>query len=378
MFKKNNYSKRALSTFEIIGACIVDIYYNEFYERAKLYRQSPKYNFDSITEAYKYIVKIYLTSFKNPTDYRKTIIRIHKYYYTTTKFQTISFSDCINNIVKHFLPEDFIDCSDNREKNRVLRTVLSNSIKQFSADILCTNILNDIIDNHSKPDLIRRMQDKMVEALMFEREKMFRSFFEATTKPNKNKDLSIIMKMKEEMIKLVKQNHMIVGKYNKLKDKTLVLLDLVKKKDKHVNLLEDKIKQMLHNNKVQNNIQNDNSRKDIYIPNTPSKVNISDNINTSNRNNLGVTISNNNYDMKQRYNQTPKLVNTQDISSIIVKEDQEIKQYNNDITENNTEDDSENNDENNDENSIEDAKEFQSVDTNIIGLNENEFFMDLN
>ena len=157
MFKKNNYSKRALSTFEIIGACIVDIYYNEFYERAKIYWQSPRYKFDSITEAYKHIVKTYLLSFRNPTDYKKTIVRIHKYYYTTTKFQTISFSDCINNIVKHFLPEDFIECSDNREKDRVLHVVLSNAVKQFSSDVLCTNILNSIIDNHSQPGLIRRI-----------------------------------------------------------------------------------------------------------------------------------------------------------------------------------------------------------------------------
>jgi len=281
MFKKNNYSKRALSTFEIIGACIVDIYYNEFYDKAKMYWQSPRYNFDSITEAYKHIIKTYILSFRNPKDYKQTVLRIHKYYYTTTKFQTISFSDCINNIVKHFLPEDFFESANNQERDAVLRLVLVNSVKQFSNDVLCSTILNSIIDDHSQLGLIRKMQDKMVQALMFEREKMFRNFFTATNNPNKSQDFTIIMKMKAEMIKLVKKNHILTNNYNKLKDKTMRLLDIVKGQKKRISKIEEELK---HNNKPdinvgskfseysnnkQSHIDNDRS---IYIPQQTGNV----------------------------------------------------------------------------------------------------------
>ena len=157
----------------------------------------------------------------------------------------------------------------------------------------------------------------MVEALMYEREKMFRNFFEATTTPNKNKNLNMVMKMKSEMVKLVKQNHILTGKYNKLKDKALSLLDIVKGQKNRITLLESKIKQMSNVNTV-NNQEEDNSRKDIYIPaNTPS-VTVSNKPFTQNTSSEYSTEyrQTNNFE----YNRTPRLVNTRDISSIIVEE----------------------------------------------------------
>ena len=87
MFKRENYSKRALSTFEIIASFIVDLYYNHFYLEAKRIRTEERV--DSITDGYKHAIKAYLNSFQNPDSYRKTVVGIHKYYYTTTKFSTI-------------------------------------------------------------------------------------------------------------------------------------------------------------------------------------------------------------------------------------------------------------------------------------------------
>ena len=98
MFNRENYSQRAVSTFEIIGSFIVDLFYNHFYQEAKKLRIDGRV--DSVTDGYKHAVKSYLHSFQNPDSYRKTIVGIHKYYYTTTRFSTISFSECVNEIVK--------------------------------------------------------------------------------------------------------------------------------------------------------------------------------------------------------------------------------------------------------------------------------------
>ena len=35
MFKKEHYSQRAISIFEIVGSFIVDLFYNHFYQEAK-------------------------------------------------------------------------------------------------------------------------------------------------------------------------------------------------------------------------------------------------------------------------------------------------------------------------------------------------------
>jgi hypothetical protein len=72
------------------------------------------------------------------------------------------------------------------------------------------------------------MQNKMVQALMYEREKLFQNIFNVANKPSANKDITIVMKMKKELINLVKQNHDLINKYNGLKTKALKLIEMVK------------------------------------------------------------------------------------------------------------------------------------------------------
>jgi hypothetical protein len=194
-----------------------------------------------VTDGYNHAVKSYLHSFQNPDSYRKTIVGIHKYYYTTTRFSTISFSECVNEIVKHFIPEDFFDSTTNQQRDGILRQNLMNAVKQFSSDVLCSNMLDNIIDNHKDITLVRRMQDKMVQALMFEREKMFQKIFNVSHKPKDSGDFTIVMKMKKEMTKLVKENHILTSKYKKIQQKALKLLEIVKEQRKQIKDLEEQI-----------------------------------------------------------------------------------------------------------------------------------------
>lgn len=259
MFKRGNYSKRSLSTFEIVGSFIVDLYYNHFYQEAKRIRIEGRV--DSVTDGYKHAIKAYLNSFENPDSYRKTIVGIHKYYYTTTRFSSISFSECVNEIVKHFIPEDFFESTTNQQRDGILRMILMNSVKQFSSDVLCSNLLDTLIDNHSERGLVRRMQDKMVEALMFEREKMFQKIFNVSNKPKNGGDFTIVMKLKTEMIKLVKENHALTGKYNKLKEKTMELLNIVKEQKEKLEKIQESDNFKLENSEREHNMQVEENRQ---------------------------------------------------------------------------------------------------------------------
>lgn len=229
MIKSRGFNKRAISTFEIIGSFIVDLYYNHFYRESKRMRVEGRV--DSITDGYRYAVSAYINSFNNPDSYRKTVVGIHKYYYTTTRFSTISFSECVDEIVKHFIPVDFFDSTNSRQRDSVLHTVLLNSVKQFSSDVLCSNILKNLIDNHKDITVIRTMQDKMVESLIFERDKMFQKIFKVTNKPVENANYTIITNMKKEMVKLIKYNHTVTKKYNKLKENHMKIIELLNLKD---------------------------------------------------------------------------------------------------------------------------------------------------
>lgn len=236
MFKRNNYSKRALSTFEIVASFIVDLYYNHFYQEAKKIRIEGRV--ESVTDGYKHAVKAYLSSFQNPDSYRKTIVGIHKYYYTTTRFSTISFSECVDEIVSHFIPDDFFESTTNQQRDGILRMVLMTSVKRFSSDVLCSNILDSIIDNHSDTATVRDMQNKMVESLMFEREKMFQKIFNGSNKPDDGNNFTVIMKMKTEMVKLVKEHHKMISKYDNLKRKAVEMLGVIKEQRERIEMHE--------------------------------------------------------------------------------------------------------------------------------------------
>jgi hypothetical protein len=269
MFKKNNYSKRALSTFEIVGSFIVDLYYNHFYQEAKRIRIDGRV--ESITDGYKHAIKAYLNSFENPESYRKTIVGIHKYYYTTTRFGSISFSECVNEIVKHFIPEDFFESTTNQQRDGILRMVLMNSVKQFSSDILCSNLLDTLIDNHGQEGIVRRMQDKMVQALMFEREKMFQKIFNVSNKPKNGGDFTVVMKMKSEMIKLVKENHTLTSKYGRLKDKSIRLLGIVKEQKEKMDKLQEPTNTKLEYAEQEHDKYHDDRRREEYNTHNPEQ-----------------------------------------------------------------------------------------------------------
>ena len=69
MFRKENYSQQAKSTFEIVSAFIVDLYYNHFYKEAKRIRTEGRAA--SITDAYKHAIKAYISSLGKPGHYKK-------------------------------------------------------------------------------------------------------------------------------------------------------------------------------------------------------------------------------------------------------------------------------------------------------------------
>ena len=235
MFKRENYSRRVQSILEIISAYFVDLYYNHFYSEAVF--QKTKGKVDSVTDGYKHAVKAHLKSFNNQELYKKTVSGIHKYYYTTTRYSTITFSECINEITSQFVPEEFFEVMTGNQKDAILRTILIDSVTQFSSDILCSRILDIIIDSHDDTSVARTMQDKMVEALMFQREKMFQNFFVSGNR-KQSTDYAVINKMKKEMVRLVKENHSAVSKHQDIKSKALKLIDIIRNKDKQLNELK--------------------------------------------------------------------------------------------------------------------------------------------
>ena len=278
MYKKEKCSKRAISTIEIVSSYFVNIYYNCLYQEGKKFHIDSRV--DSVTSGYKHAIKAYINSFDNPDLYRKIISGIHKYYHNTTRFTSISFSDCINEIVKHFIPESFFESTTNSQKDSILRMILFNSVKKFSSDILCSDMLSIVIDNHADHGITRRLQDTMVNALIFEREKMFQKIFSTSTDDGDSDNYAIATRLKQELVKMAREKYIAECKQNKMKSK---LMDLIKIAKEYQTTIQNLQLQLEMTQKEKENLENVSYNSQNELQNIVNKQLQRDNENKSTR-----------------------------------------------------------------------------------------------
>ena len=187
----NKYSQLTLSKFDIIGSYFVNLYYNEFYIKAKNLKNQSAYS--NITEAYKNLLSSYV-EFSKQQDFFKQIVKgIHTYCISTTRYTTMSHKECIDFMVSEFVPTNLWDSLRENQKNKLFHDSLINCIKEFTENIIL-NHLYIIIDNHDKDENIIILQDLFLTIILVEKDKIFSKFI------NPNKDNLQLFKKKIQQI----------------------------------------------------------------------------------------------------------------------------------------------------------------------------------
>jgi len=185
MLSKDKYSKRTISTFEIVGAYFVNYYVDDLYQHAK--EASLKGDYSSITEAYKYHIKYFHQAFlgtpaaksgKRSFHHYNRIVKVLLTYYSEhSGHRTVSIVELVDRIVRELVPEEYFQDYNNQDKDRTMRTVLSNVITKFS-ELILTKYLKLVIDERTAWDL-RPLQDEFLQLILVEREKLFSAFIKA-------------------------------------------------------------------------------------------------------------------------------------------------------------------------------------------------------
>lgn len=270
MFNRQSYDKHTISVLEIIAAYIANLYYHHFYGEAHRLRVDKKVN--SVTGGYTHAVKAYITSLKKPEYYRRSIIGIHNYYQNTTKFTSISMKDCVDDIVQQFVPDEYFASMDTRQKEVILHNVLVDSVNNFSNEILCGSLLLSIIDNHKDPSTATSIKQKMIDCLLFEREKVYRQFFSTLVDPKKQnlaRDMKVSSQMKEELTKLIKMNEKLSIKADKYADALENAKSVILEKNKLIMQFKKALRET-HGKLIV--LQNRPPAADIVIPNSQQHV----------------------------------------------------------------------------------------------------------
>lgn len=214
----HKYSQSTLSKFDIIGSYFVNLYYNEFYLKAKNLKNQGTYN--NITEAYKNLLSSYV-EFSKQQDFFKQIVKgIHTYCISTTRYTTMSHKECIDFMVSEFVPINLWSSLRENQKNKLFHDSLIHCIEEFTEKIIM-NHLYIIIDNHDKDENIIILQDLFLTIILLEKDQIFSKFIN----PNKN-SLDVF---KNKLQQILNDKKQIENDNNNLQKKIKILEDLNKK-----------------------------------------------------------------------------------------------------------------------------------------------------
>jgi hypothetical protein len=214
----HKYSQSTLSKFDIIGSYFVNLYYNEFYLKAKNLKNQGTYN--NITEAYNNLLSSYV-EFSKQQDFFKQIVKgIHTYCISTTRYTTMSHKECIDFMVSEFVPINLWSSLRENQKNKLFHDSLIHCIEEFTEKIIM-NHLYIIIDNHDKDENIIILQDLFLTIILLEKDKIFSKFIN----PNKN-SLDVF---KNKLQQILTDKKQIEDDNNNLQKKIKILEDLNKK-----------------------------------------------------------------------------------------------------------------------------------------------------
>lgn len=189
--KGRDYGRQTIITMEIISNYFVDIFYNELYNVAK--QRKVNGESQSVTDGYKHALQAWYQGLNQRQDLFKKIRHgLFMHYMHYVQFTT-RLEECVDSLVKEFLPDGYMECLNLVKKISVLNLVIKNSNIEFISRIV-HYYFPIIIDNHNV-DNAMILKNEMIELLLLEREKMFQRFIA----PRK----AISHEMIEEKIKTV-------------------------------------------------------------------------------------------------------------------------------------------------------------------------------
>jgi hypothetical protein len=167
----NRYDRRTIATMEIMSSYFVNIFYNSLYFTAKQsYEQRES---QTITDGYKCVLQNWIIALESSQLYKQTIRELYNFYMQFTSYAK-SWDEYIDDMVREFVPEDYMPSLRKAQKTGILSMVIKNSNMKFIQSIVL-NHFPIIIDSHNS-DNAHVLKSEMVGILLLEREQIYQHF----------------------------------------------------------------------------------------------------------------------------------------------------------------------------------------------------------
>lgn len=200
MYNPRNYPTSTINTFELLGGYVINVFYNNMYDKAREIHSSGKIS--SVTEAYKVVCRGYLANFTREDLFKSTLKNIFEYYNRHNPVPILKYSEWVDSITREFVPHDFWPSLSVQQKDHILGMLIEAIFKGFVTVIISPQSLQLVIDNHLNSENIPFFQDQMLTVMIEQRERMYQKFI----KPLQTGVDPLSHKLKEELIKESKKN----------------------------------------------------------------------------------------------------------------------------------------------------------------------------
>ena len=233
---KSAYTQNTLKTFSFISAYFVDLLYNHLYAQAIRFHRNRQTA--TLLDGYKASLDAYIQAInKNDKTLYVDIMQGIYQSFVDYGYDGLTYKNCIDKIVREFVPKDYIDAMGTDDKGKIISTIIRNS-----SNIMVRNIVNNhlsaIIENYENIENTNIWQDEYIDILILEREKFYHEFINVKTsgggRVGHGAD-KLVQTMKREILLLSKQKNEITQELHDIKKKNIelqkVILDLYKQKE---------------------------------------------------------------------------------------------------------------------------------------------------
>jgi hypothetical protein len=200
MFNTRGYQQQTIDTFELLGGYVVGVFYNNMYDKAKELHQSGKAT--STTEAYKAVCRLYLAHFNKEDQFKSILRSLYDYSNIYSPIPLLSYSDWIDKTTKEFIPSDYWISLNSKQKDHFLGVIVEGVFRNFGIIMLSPKVLNMVIDAHHVKSNVPFLQDKMLNVMIEEREKLYQKFIKPLSG---SKSESIAERLREDLVKISKK-----------------------------------------------------------------------------------------------------------------------------------------------------------------------------
>jgi len=202
MSENYNADQRTLFVFDVFSTFFIDEFYNKKYEEAKIKSTNGKSS--SLTAAYRECVARYKLSLEREESNLQVIRDLHTWY-GKHKNKTITVSEFIDEFLSKIIPIEYYKDFNDNDKLVTLSKILNDTVNFITDNILISDNLSKLIDNHTNSVLIQIIQDKTMRFLLTKRDEYYQKFAQKIITGNSDDKIKQITNiLKEEICK--KQN----------------------------------------------------------------------------------------------------------------------------------------------------------------------------